>query len=149
MPSTRTLRNALLRKITPVRLIHDQRGGTLIEMTIVLPIFFLLLFGIFEFSIILCGYCSATFACRAGTRFASVRSSTSIVPATTASVTSAVTAQVWAPSGTITVTPTWPSGNTVGNTVNVAVTIVYPMGLLVVSTAGVTVSSSAQRAIVR
>ncbi len=60
-----------------------------------------------------------------------------------------VTAQVWAPSGTVTVTPTWPSGNAVGNTVNVAVTIVYPMGLLVVSTAGVTVKSSTQRAIVR
>ncbi len=128
---------------------RDQNGGTLLEMAVVLPPFFLLLFGLFEFSIVLLGYCSAAFACREGARYASVHSSTSISPCTTASIQALVKNQIWAPSATVTVSPTWPSGNTIGNPIKISVSVDYPVGLAVISVADVTVTGFAQRTIMR
>jgi Flp pilus assembly protein TadG len=129
--------------------LRDQGGGTLLEMAVVLPPFFLLLFGLFEFSIVLLGYCSAAFACREAARYASVRSSTSISPCTTASIQALAKTQIWAPAATITVNPTWPSGNTIGNTVKISVSVAYPVGLAVLSLSTVTVTAATQRTIMR
>jgi len=131
------------------RALRDQRGSTLLEMAVVLPPFFLLLFGLFEFSIVLLGYCSASFACREAARYASVRSSTSISPCTTASIQALVKTQIWAPSATVTVTPTWASGNTIGDPVKISVSVAYPVGLAVISVSTVTVTASTQRTIMR
>jgi len=131
------------------RALRDQSGSTLLEMAVVLPPFFLLLFGLFEFSIVLLGYCSASFACREAARYASVRSSTSISPCTTASIQALVKTQIWAPSATVTVTPTWASGNTIGDPVKISVSVAYPVGLAVISVSTVTVTASTQRTIMR
>jgi len=128
---------------------RDQSGGTLLEMAVVLPPFFLLLFGLFEFSIVMLGYCCAAFAGREAARYASVHSSTSVSPCTTASIQALAKTQIWAPSATITVTPTWPSGNTVGNTVKISISVAYPVGLAVISLSTVTVTGYAQRTITR
>jgi Flp pilus assembly protein TadG len=130
--------------------LKDQDGGTLLEMALVLPPFFLLLFGLFEFSIVLMGYCSATYACRVGARYASLHSTTSLAPCNAACLTSLVTAQMWAPSGTVSVSaPTYTPSNTVGSTVKVSVTVAYPTALAVISTATITISGTAQRTIMR
>jgi Flp pilus assembly protein TadG len=141
--------NRLMRNLRNRNLLKDQSGGTLLEMALVLPPFFLLLFGFFEFSIVLFGYCSATYASRVTVRYAAVHSSTSLAPCTATSVTAMATAQLWAPSGTATITPTWTTSNTIGNTVKVTISIAYPNALPVISGASVTVTGSAQRTIMR
>jgi Flp pilus assembly protein TadG len=123
----------------------------MLEMAVVLPTFFLLLFGLIEFGVILFGYCSATFACQTAARYASVHSSTSLAPCSASSVAAITATQIFAPSSypVVGVHTTWPTGNTVGNPVNVTVTLYYPAGLPVLSTAMVTLSTSSQRIIVR
>jgi Flp pilus assembly protein TadG len=78
----------------------DERGSELVELAVILPVFFLLLFGLFNFSIVLFGYSNATYATRAATRYAALHSSTSLVPSTTASIQSYATQFLFAaPAG--------------------------------------------------
>ena len=128
----------------------EQDGGTLIEMAVALPTFFLLLFGLMDFSIMLFGYSNATFACRAGARYASLHSSTSLTPASAAMIQGVVTSYLWAaPSGGVTVNTTWSPANTVGSSVTVTVRIVYPIGVPQLSLSQITVGSSAERTVIR
>lgn len=129
---------------------EDELGSTVLETAFVLIPFLLLLFGLFSFSIVLFGYCNATFSSRAAVRYASVHSSTSLAPCTIASVTAVITPYLAVtPGATITVTPAWPSGNTVGSTVTVSVKLVYSMGIPFTTLKTVTVGSTAQRTITR
>jgi len=129
---------------------QGELGSTVLETALVLPPFFLLLFGLFSFSLALFGYCNATFSCRAAARYASLHSSTSLSPCTTASVTAVITPYLAVtPGATATVTPAWPSGNTVGNTVTVSVKLVYSVGIPFSTLKTLTVGSTAQRTIVR
>ena len=130
--------------------IWDDRGGAAIEMAIVLPVFFVLLLGLFSFAIILFGYGNATYGSRAGARFASLHSTASLTPCTAASVQNFVMPFLWAaPSGGVNVATVWNPSNVVGGTVNVTVTIVYPIGVSVLSAGHVTVASAAQRIVAR
>ena len=130
--------------------LNDRSGQALIEMAVVLPVFFLLLFGLFSFSIILFGYGNASFACRLGARYASLHSSTSLAPCSSSSITSLVTPYLWAGAqNQVTVATNWSPGNTVGSTVSVSVSIVYPTGIPYFSLTQVTVGSTAQRTIMR
>jgi Flp pilus assembly protein TadG len=52
------------------RNIRDQRGATIVEAALVLPVFFLLLLGIFEFGIIMSAYHTMVAAAREGARVA-------------------------------------------------------------------------------
>ncbi len=127
-----------------------ELGATAIETALVLPTFFLLLFGIFNFAIVLFGYCNATYASRAAARYASLHSSTSLAPSTTASVQSVVTPFVLATqAGATTVTTVWTPSNTVGSTVTVSVTIAYTLGIPFSTLRNVSVGSSMQRTITR
>jgi Flp pilus assembly protein TadG len=119
-------------------------------MAVLLPVFFLLLFGLFNFSIILFGYCNAGFAARLGARYASLHSSTSLAPCTSSAITSIVTPYLWAGTqNQVTVATIWAPGNTVGSTVSVSVTIVYPTAIPFFSITRVTVGSTAQRTVMR
>jgi len=130
--------------------LNDRSGQALIEMAVVLPVFFLLLFGLFSFSIILFGYGNASFACRLGARYASLHSSTSLAPCSSSSITSLVTPYLWAGAqNQVTVATNWSPGNTVGSTVSVSVTIVYPTGIPFSALTQVKVGSTAQRTIMR
>jgi len=121
----------------------------MLEMAVVLPTFFLFLFGIFNFAIVLFGYSNATYACRAGARYASLHSTSSLAPSSSAIVQGIVTPYlVAAPSGGVTVTTTWSPGNTVGSTVTVFVKIVYPIGVPLWSMQQISVGSTAQRTII-
>lgn len=103
----------------------ENDGSMALEAAFVLPTFFLLLFGIFEFSMLLTGYCSATYAVRAGARYASVHSSTSMAPASNTSVQSFVQANLFTPGSSSSVVPAvtyTPNSNVVGSVVNVTAT---------------------------
>jgi Flp pilus assembly protein TadG len=129
---------------------EGEVGSTVLETALVLPPFFLLLFGLFSFSLVLFGYCNATFSSRSAARYASLHSSASLAPCTTASVTAVISPYLaLTPGATATVTPTWPSGNTVGNTVTVSVKLVYSVGIPFSALKTVTVGSTAQRTIMR
>jgi Flp pilus assembly protein TadG len=122
----------------------------MIEMALVLPAFFLLLFGVFTFSLVFFGYSNATFACQLGARFASVHSSTSIAPCSSSSITSLVTPYLWAASeDQVTVATNWSPSNTIGSTVTVSVTIVYPTRIPYSSLTQVKIGSTAQRTVSR
>lgn len=131
--------------------LRGQEGQSLIEMAVVLPTFFLLLFGLFQFSIILFGLGNATFAARAAARYASVNSASSPSPCTNASI-KAIAMQYLplAPANTVTVTPSWPSGgtNVIGSSVKVVVQIVYPFNIPFAPQKQLTVQSTAQRTVV-
>lgn len=122
----------------------------LIEMAIVLPIFFLLLFGIFSYSIILFGRGNAICAANVAARYAALHSSTAVVPSTSASIKSYASAFLYAaPASGTTVTTTYSSSNTVGGTVTVTVDVTYPILIPFYGSRSLTVSASSQRTISR
>jgi Flp pilus assembly protein TadG len=128
--------------------LREQSGQTALEMAFVLPTFFLLLFGLFQLSIALFDYGNATFAAREGVRYASVRSSASPSPCTSATVTAYVTNFLpTVTSSQLTITPTWASGNVIGGTVKVAVKIVYPINIPFFTLTSITMNTTAQRII--
>jgi len=103
-----------------------EEGSTLVETAIVLPTFFLMLFGFFNIMFVLFGYCDANYAANVAARYASLHSSTSANPATVASVKAVILANLYIPGGA---TPTLivnysGNGNTVGQPVGIG--ILYP-----------------------
>jgi Flp pilus assembly protein TadG len=131
--------------------LRSECGGTLLEMAVVLPTLFLLLFGLFSFATVLFGYSNATYASRTGARYASMHSTASLTPCNTACVTSMVTPMLYAaPSGGVTVTTTYGSGNVVGSRVSVFVKITYPLQIpFFLGSTNVSVGSTAVRTISR
>lgn len=128
----------------------EDEGGTLVETAIVLSTFFLLLFGIFSLSIALFGYDNATYASRAAARYASMHSSTSQTPCNAACVQSYVDQYLYAaPTSGVRVNTSYGSGNSVGSTVTVSVTITYNTLIPFSPLKSLTVGSSAERTISR
>jgi Flp pilus assembly protein TadG len=123
----------------------DQQGSMVVETAVVLPVFFLLLFGLFSFSLVLFNYSNATYAARAAARYASLHSNTSLAPCSTSCVQSYATLFLFAaPAVGTTVNTIYGSLNTVGGTVKVSVTIAYPVAIPFSSLTQITVGSSAQ-----
>src|ERR671938_839887 len=56
----------------PMKRLHDERGQTMVEFAIVLPVLCLLLFGAIQFGILFNNYVTLTDAVRAGARKAAV-----------------------------------------------------------------------------
>ncbi len=131
--------------------LRDEEGGAVIEVALVLPVFLLMVMGTMQFGVVLCGYCTASFAARNAVRFASVHSNRSLTPATTASVQASVTPWLWIGSevGTPTVAVNWASGNNVGNPVKVTVTETLRVVLPFTSKTQLTLNAVASRVIVR
>jgi Flp pilus assembly protein TadG len=131
------------------RALCDGSGQTIIEMAVALPSFLLLLLGIFNFSMVMFDYENATFACRVGARYASVNSASSRSPCTATSVKAMIQPYLWTPANSTTVSVSWPNGNSVGSTVSVSITVVFPLAIPFFSGTSVTVGTSEQRTIVR
>ena len=129
---------------------ESSSGSTVLETALVLPVFFLLVFGLMYFAIALFGFCNATYSSRAAARYASLHSSTSLSPCTVASVQGVIAPYLAAtPAATATVTPAWSPSNTVGSTVTVSVTLAYSIGIPFSNLKTVTVGSVAKRTILR
>jgi hypothetical protein len=110
-----------------IRAGREESGANLIEMAVVLPTFFLFLFGFMNIAIALFAYCDASYAANVAARYASLHSLTSSSPATVASVKAVITANLYIPGGG---TPTLivnysQNGNSVGQPVGIG--IVYPI----------------------
>jgi Flp pilus assembly protein TadG len=105
------------------RFVKDEGGQTLIELGIVLPSYFALLFGFFGFSVAFFGMMNANYACNVAVRYAAVHSSTSRSPVTTAQLQTLVTSNLWLPASmtpTVTITHTH-SGTSYSNFTGVVV----------------------------
>lgn len=132
------------------RLAKDD-GGAVLEVALVMPVFLLMVVGAMQLAIVLLGYCSASFAVRNAVRYASMHSSTSLSPATTATVQHAITPWLWMGSiiGTPTLAVSWPSGNYVGAPVTVSLTQAYGTVLPYASKPQLTTNCAASRVVVR
>jgi Flp pilus assembly protein TadG len=110
---------------------RDDKGQTMVEFILVLPVLLVVLFGIVQFGITFKDYVTLTDAVRAGARTAAVSRSTADPVATTiARVKSA--SDLTPANVNVTVTSTWAHGD------DVVVTATYPYSI---SLFGVVVSS--------
>ncbi len=118
----------------------SDSGTALIEMAVCLPLFLALVFGMFEYSIVMFTYCNATYACRNSARYASMHSTASLSPASAPQVKALVSSGLFLSSAitpTINVTYINPTTgvtttNTIGNLVEVSAswsqTVKIPFG---------------------
>jgi Flp pilus assembly protein TadG len=109
-------------ELKPMKRVRDQRGQTMVEFAIVLPILCLLLFGAIQFGILFNNYVTLTDAVRAGARKAAVsRQITGTTPRQAcidqikASASDLDLSKLvpdcqsdWQPTSTVTVTATYP-----------------------------------------
>ncbi len=96
--------------------IREESGQTMVELTLVLPILVVLLFGIIEFGVVWNNYVTLTDAVRAGARKAAVSRPLGAAAATAAAqqaVINAATDLVKSKLPTPTVTSTWVHGDPV------------------------------------
>jgi Flp pilus assembly protein TadG len=104
-------------------------GSAVVEMAVALPLFLLVVFGVFEYALVLFTYCNATFACRHSARYAAMHSTTSAFPVTVSQLQTMTKSLLFLSSSltpTVSVAYLNPSTgnastNTVGNVVEVNV----------------------------
>jgi Flp pilus assembly protein TadG len=105
---------------------RSQRGGAVYEFAMLLPLISILFLGIIDFSRAMLAYNALTHASEAAARFASVRSRTSLSPATTGNIRARVLqAGTGLEADKIDVTATWTPGNIRGGVVNVQIDYPY------------------------
>ena len=105
---------------------RSERGGAVYEFAMLLPLISILFLGIIDFSRAMLAYNALTHASEAAARFASVRSRTSLSPATTGSITTRVRqAGTGLEPDKIEVTATWTPGNIRGGVVRVQIDYPY------------------------
>ncbi len=106
--------------------IADNSGSVLVETALVLPFYFLIVFGLISFAMIFFGYCSATYAAKAAVRYAAVHSEATLSPCTSSTIQTMVTANLWAvPTGGVTITSQWSPSNSIGSVVSVQIKLNY------------------------
>jgi len=127
----------------------DDSGSESVEIAVALPMFLMVMIGIFQFAIVMFNYESASFAIRQAARYGSTHSSTSLNPCTSAQISSMAQSYLWSPTGSATVTVNWPNGNTVGNTIQVSVSENYSIGLFNSSVSAININNSVQYTIMR
>ena len=100
----------------PVVSLRDDSGQSLIELAVVLPLFFMMVIGFINFCMVMFGLCSISYACRQAARYASLHSSASQSPVTQSTIDAQVARFVLKyPSNTYSDTLTYTgSGNVVG-----------------------------------
>jgi Flp pilus assembly protein TadG len=105
---------------------RSQRGGAVFEFAMLLPLISILFLGIIDFSRAMLAYNALTHASEAAARFASVRSRTSLSPATTGSIRDRVLqAGTGLEADKVAVIATWTPGNIRGGVVNVEIDYPY------------------------
>jgi Flp pilus assembly protein TadG len=129
---------------------QTEKGVAMVEAGLVLPIVFLLFFGFVQFAMVLSGWNSATYGCRAATRYAIVHGSTAPSSATVADLQNIVKKNAFmVTGGNLVVTPTWPSGNSPGNPVTVSASLTFHVFIPFVQFTVLTVSTSSTMTIVQ
>ncbi|MDX6664309.1 MAG: hypothetical protein QOG68_515 [Solirubrobacteraceae bacterium] len=118
----------MLRRLRHTRLRRDERGTTLVEFALVLPVLALILFAILQFGLLFYNYIDLTSAARDGARVAAVsRSTADGVGAVKTAIANATTG-ITDSQMSISVTPAQPWK--AGDTVTVHVTYPYSLNIM-------------------
>jgi hypothetical protein len=121
----------------------------MLEMALILPIYFLLVYGVLLMCFILFGYCNATYASRIASRYAAVNGTGSTYQCTSTDVKNVAKQFLWGAPSNVTITPTWSPDNNPGSTVTVKIVLVYPTAIPFSGISQVTVGTSAQAVILQ
>jgi Flp pilus assembly protein TadG len=114
-----------------------------VELALILPVFLMLIFGCLQLFYILFGYCNAMYASQVGVRYAIVHGVRSGSSPTASALSTKVTNSLWAaPGNSSTVTCTWSPDTTIGSSVTVKVTIIYPTMIPFSNLSTITVGAS-------
>ena len=122
----------------------EEDGSYILETALVMPAFLTTVFLFFTCGIGLFVYGNITYAASSAVRYASVRSNSSMAPCTSTLIqTTALADILTAGGGVVTIAPNWSSGNIIGSTVTVTITVVYPLYIPFLSADTWTLSSTA------
>ena len=117
----------------------------MIEMALILPVYFILVAGTVQICFVLFGYCNATYACRQASRFAAVHGTGSTYQCTSADLQTIANQYLWgAPAGHVAVTSSWSPDNNPGSTVTVKISMTYPTVIPFSTLNKITVGTAAQ-----
>ncbi|MGA2215083.1 MAG: TadE/TadG family type IV pilus assembly protein [Bryobacteraceae bacterium] len=129
---------------------RSQGGSAILETALSILCYFLIVFGMIEFSQATYAWNFVSYAARNATRYASVHGATSQSIATAQDVTNVVVAQAVAlNSSNLTVTTTWSPNNQPGSIVQVQVSYVYNPLLILVFRSAQTFSSTSKMVILQ
>lgn len=144
-----TPRSARSRRKPSPKGLREESGQSLIELALVLPLFFALMIAFINFCMVMFGACNLSYACRQADRYACLHSSTSLLPMSQATIDAQVAPYVFRyPSNSYT-DKLSNGSNAVGGTATVTVTITYNIALPFMSIPAFTLSSTASGAIVQ
>jgi Flp pilus assembly protein TadG len=128
----------------------NQSGAAMIEMALVLPIYFLLVYGVIQICFVLFGFCNATYACRVAARYAAVNGTGNTYQCTATDVKNVATPYLWgAPKTGTTITTTWSPDNNPGSKVTVTIVLVYPTAIPFSKMNTISVGASSQAIILQ
>jgi Flp pilus assembly protein TadG len=123
--------------------LRQEQGQSLVEMAVVLPVAFLMIFGFVDFCLVLFGMANANFASRAALRYATMHSATSYSATTQAQLNGIVGGYMLSyPANTWSVTPTYTGSNAVNSKVSINVTITYHFKVMGRSYNGISYSTT-------
>ncbi len=98
----------------------------MMEITLVLPLYFMLIFGCVQFATVFFVYSNTVYATQVAVRYACTHGTVSGNAATNTTLTNIITPLVWgAQTGSVTVATTWSPDNSIGSTVTVKVSVLY------------------------
>lgn len=121
---------------------REERGQTIVEFAIVLPVLVLLLLGIAQFGLSFHDYLAITDAARVGARAAAVNRTTDPCGAATTAIQNTVSTTQWS---TISSRITCTAGANVGDPVKVSIAYPYSIGLPGFSASGDLTASATER----
>lgn len=128
-------------------LFAQEKGQGLIEVALALPVYFFMLFGFINFSLVIYELSNLTFASHAAVRYACLHSTATAAPATPSSITAYIHPFISSyPQNTCSVAVTYPStgSNTIGGTVQIVVTVTYTLNLFGHAVNNLTATSTSQ-----
>jgi len=130
----------------------NNSGQALVETAMGIVALLAFLFGILNMGAAIYAYNWVSFAAREGTRYAAVHGSTSPSPISSSgysALTNLITGEAQGLTGTLTVTPTWPTDNKPGSVVKVQVQYHFSFAMPFVTLSPITLSSTSQMVISR
>lgn len=149
LPSLVPARIRFFRRRLNLAALRCDGGAELIEIALVLPLYFAVVFGLTSFAIVVFAYCNATFASKAAVRYAVVHSTATMQPCQTADIQNIVYPFLWGvPTGGASISSSWSPANTLGSLVTVKVTLTYSAGLPYVGLGGLKATAMANGYIV-
>lgn len=131
------------------RFLDQESGSYILETALAMPAFLAMVFLFIATSLLMCVYGNMTYGAQAAVRYASIRSSTSLSPCTTAQIEQAAEgAMLTAAGGSIKTVASWAPDNNVGSMVKVTVSVNYPVVLPFLGGNSFTLTTSAAGTII-